>query len=172
MEYQKQVSDAMVKRFVDFQSAKSLVELLTKIPNFKVNLTEQEKEVIGENGNVLAIGRSGTGKTTCAVLRLFSIEMLFKIRLSLSKKKFQSTLEGVRCGSDDIDSAVGLHCIFLTASPVLTHEIQRYYKKLTNNIKAELEKKKQRVEAEQRKKREEEEKEREGEKSMQEGPLG
>jgi proteasome assembly chaperone (PAC2) family protein len=37
----------MVKRFVDFQSAKTLVELLTKIPNFKVNLTEQEKDVIG-----------------------------------------------------------------------------------------------------------------------------
>ena len=31
----------MIKRFVDFQSAKSLVELLTKIPNFKVNLTPQ-----------------------------------------------------------------------------------------------------------------------------------
>jgi len=38
-EYQKQISDSMIKRFVDFQSAKSLVELLTKIPNFKVNLT-------------------------------------------------------------------------------------------------------------------------------------
>ena len=120
-EYQKQISDSMIKRFVDFQSAKTLVELLTKIPNFKVNLTEQEKDVIGENGNVLAIGRSGTGKTTCAVLRLFSIEMLFKIRLSLYQKKFQDTVKDVRCGSADIDQTFGLHCIFLTASPVLTH---------------------------------------------------
>jgi hypothetical protein len=92
--------------------------------------------VIGENGNVLAIGRSGTGKTTCAVLRLFSIEMLFKIRVSLYKKKFSDTVKDVRCGSNDIDEALGLHCIFLTASPVLTHEIQRYYKKLTDNIKS------------------------------------
>jgi hypothetical protein len=89
-EYQRKVNEEMVKRFVDFQSAKSLVELLTKIPNFKVKLTNQEKDVIGENGNVMVIGRSGTGKTTCAVLRLFSIEMLFKIRLSLYKKKFSS----------------------------------------------------------------------------------
>lgn len=29
----------MIGRFVDFQSAQTLVELLTKIPNFKVNLT-------------------------------------------------------------------------------------------------------------------------------------
>lgn len=107
---------------------------------------------------MLAIGRSGTGKTTCAVLRLFSIEMLFKIRLSLYQKKFQDTLKGVRCGSSDIDNAVGLHCIFLTASPVLTHEIQRYYKKLTDNIKVELEKKKKKVEEEQKKKEEEERK--------------
>lgn len=45
--------------------------------------------MIGENGNVIVIGRSGTGKTTCAVLRLFAIEMLFKIRLSLFKKKYE-----------------------------------------------------------------------------------
>jgi hypothetical protein len=87
---------------------------------------------------VFVIGRSGTGKTTCAVLRLFSIEMLFKIRLSLYKKKYQSTVEGVKCDSKDLDNSQGLHCIFLTASPVLTHEIQRYYKKLTQNIKTEL----------------------------------
>lgn len=120
-EYQKQISDSLIKRFVDFQSAKTLVELLTKIPNFNINLTEQEKEVIGENGNVLAIGRSGTGKTTCAVLRLFSIEMLFKIRLSIYKKKYEETVKDVRCESSDIDNTMGLHCIFLTASPVLTH---------------------------------------------------
>ena len=101
-EYQKQINDSLIKRFVDFQSAKVLVELLTKIPNFKINLTEQEKDVIGENGNVLAIGRSGTGKTTCAVLRLFSIEMLFKIRVSIYKKKYEDTVKDVRCGSDDI----------------------------------------------------------------------
>lgn len=49
---------------------------------------------------------------------------------------------------------MGLHCVFLTASPVLTNEIERYYKKLTDNIKLELEKKKKRVEEE--RKREEE----------------
>lgn len=97
------------------------MELLTKIPNFNINLTEQEKDVIGENGNVLAIGRSGTGKTTCAVLRLFSIEMLFKIRLSIYQKKYQDTVKDIQCESSDIDNTMGLHCIFLTASPVLTH---------------------------------------------------
>ena len=71
--------------------------------------------------------------------------MLFKIRLSLSKKKFQAQLKDTRCSADDIDKTMGLHCIFLTASPVLTNQIQRYYRKLTDNIKAELEKKKKKV---------------------------
>lgn len=37
----------------------------------------------------MAIGRSGTGKTTCAVLRLFAVDMLYKIR-SIQEKKKQS----------------------------------------------------------------------------------
>jgi len=49
----------------------------------KINLTDEEREVIGAPGNVLVVGRSGTGKTTCAILRLFSIEMLFKLRISM-----------------------------------------------------------------------------------------
>jgi hypothetical protein len=54
-------------------------------------------------------------------------------------------LKETRCSADDIDETFGLHSIFLTASPILTNEIERYYRKLTENIKAELEKKKQRV---------------------------
>jgi len=48
--------------------------------------------VVGTSGNVLVIGRSGTGKTTCALLRLFAMEMLFKIRLSLYKNKHELIL--------------------------------------------------------------------------------
>ena len=47
--------------------------------------------------------------------------MLFKIRLSLYKKKFKEQLKDTRCSADDIDKTMGLHCIFVTASPVLTN---------------------------------------------------
>lgn len=93
----------MLKKYVDFQSAKNLVDLLQKIPNFRITLTEEEKNVIGQNGNVMVIGRSGTGKTTCAVMRLFAIEMLFKIRVSLNKKKFEAILKDTRFNADDLD---------------------------------------------------------------------
>lgn len=75
----------MLKKYADFSSASKLVELLQKIPNFKLKLTEEEQTVVGAPGNLLVIGRSGTGKTTCALLRLFAMEMLFRLRLSLYK---------------------------------------------------------------------------------------
>ena len=110
----------------------------------------------------MVIGRSGTGKTTCAVMRLFSIEMLFKIRMSLNKKKYESMLKDTRFSVDDIDGTFGLHSLFVTASPVLTNEIQRYYQKLTDNIKEEMDRKRKRIE-EQRKAKEMEESKEKGE---------
>jgi len=53
---------------------------LEKVPNFKFKLTNQQREVLFTNGNLIIVGRSGTGKTTCAMLRLFGIEYLSKIR--------------------------------------------------------------------------------------------
>lgn len=64
-----------------------MVELLQKIKSLKLKLTEEEINVIGQPGNVIVIGRSGTGKTTCAVLRLFAMEILFHIRVQMMVAK-------------------------------------------------------------------------------------
>ena len=143
LSYSKKVNEELLKQYADFSSAAKLVELLEKIPNFKLKLTSQEKDVIGQGGNVLAIGRSGTGKTTCAILRIFSMEILFKIRITLYKNKLEGLLKDTRFQADDLDKTVGLHCVFVTASPVLTTEVQRYYEKLTKHVKEELKRKQQ-----------------------------
>lgn len=59
------------------------------------------------------------------------MEMIFKARLSIYKKKHEEILEDTTFKADDIDKTMGMKCIFATASPVLTNEIRRYYKKLT-----------------------------------------
>lgn len=69
------------------------------------------------------------------------MEMLFKLRLNLYKQKHESVLRDTRYDQNDVDQSVGLHCIFATASPVLTGEVKRYYSKLTDQIKEELQKK-------------------------------
>lgn len=134
----------MLKRYADFSSAAKLVELLQKIPNFKIKLTDQEKQVVGADGSVMVIGRSGTGKTTCAMLRLFAMEMLFRLRMNLYKLKHQQVLQNTIIAEDSVENQIGLHCVFATASPILTGEVRKYYNKLTHQIKEELEKKKQR----------------------------
>jgi anion-transporting ArsA/GET3 family ATPase len=35
--------------------------------------------MVGSKGNVLCLGRSGTGKTTTSVLRMFALEILYKM---------------------------------------------------------------------------------------------
>jgi len=45
------------------------------------------------NGNIVVVGRSGTGKTTCSVLRMFCMESLFNLRVDYFKKKYSYILE-------------------------------------------------------------------------------
>lgn len=44
-------------------------------------------EAISHSGDTLVIGRSGTGKTTCALLKLFATDTLFKLRMKLDLNK-------------------------------------------------------------------------------------
>ena len=166
--YAAKINADLLDKYVDFQSAKRLVELLEAIPNFKIRLTPEEKDVIGTPGNVIAIGRSGTGKTTCAILRLFSMDILFKIRVKRAKLNNESILRDTRFNSDDIDNTIGLHCVFVTASPVLTNEVCRYYHRLTDQIKEELKKKEERIKEKKRKEREREREQEESKKQTQE----
>ena len=43
------------------------------ITNIKYKLTKQQKKVLHKEGNVVVIGRSGTGKTLLAIIRLYAI---------------------------------------------------------------------------------------------------
>lgn len=97
------------------------------------------------------MGRSGTGKTTCAILRLFASEVVFKYRARKAKVAKGLVPEGTKFGSEDVDTRCGLHIIFATASPVLTNEVKRYYEKLNSHLKEELERKEK--EQEERKKK-------------------
>ncbi len=65
------------------------------------------------------IGRSGSGKTTCALMRLFSMEIVFR-NTKLRHQHIASGLETPYiCKPSLIDENFGLKNIFLTASPLL-----------------------------------------------------
>ena len=72
---------------------------------------------------MLVIGRSGTGKTTTAILRMFSMQILFKIRVALANKRNENLLINTNVEAEDITKTMGIHTVFCTASPILTNEI-------------------------------------------------
>ena len=76
---------------MSYIKAKDYVNFISEIPNFKFKLTKQQKEVVGEDGNLIVIGRSGTGKTLLSILRLYSIEFIKKqdqINYMIAQGKF------------------------------------------------------------------------------------
>jgi hypothetical protein len=134
-----QINEEIMRKVVDFKGVKNLIDMLIKIPGFKIKCSEKEKEIIGQEGSLIVMGRSGTGKTTCAVLRLFTVQMLFHIKQSLAKTNENIRLRDTRIG---MEREIELHSIFTTASPCLAREIERFYhqfeievKKLTNKKK-------------------------------------
>jgi len=76
-------------------------------------LSGGELEVLGTPGNLLAIGRSGTGKTTCAVLRVIGFMKLFRGWL-----RMQNHVE---------TNLLGLHLVFVTASKALTKKVRSFF---------------------------------------------
>jgi Cdc6-like AAA superfamily ATPase len=49
-----------------------LLTILKQIPSLDINLSPLQESVVTAKDNLLCLGRSGTGKTTSSVLRLFS----------------------------------------------------------------------------------------------------
>lgn len=72
-------------------------------------------------------------------MRLFALEILFKIRSSLFFKG-QSSLKSGGFTSEEAESTTGLHSVIVTASPVLTNEIRRFYTTLKAKVIGELRK--------------------------------
>ncbi|CAD8097528.1 unnamed protein product [Paramecium primaurelia] len=128
----------LIQKYSQQPSAFQLFKIIQNIPNFKVNLTKEQQEIISFNGDGLVIGRSGTGKTTCALLRLFTTDILFKIR---------SKLDQINCSTNDIQlnqqqQDCVLKTVFVTASPLLACQVKRSYDKLVSNIQDVINKKK------------------------------
>jgi flagellar motor protein MotB len=60
-------------------------------------------------------------------LRLFAIEILFKIRSTLFFKGATSLKSNSFTSEEAESTNTGLHSVIVTASPVLTNEIRRFY---------------------------------------------
>ncbi|EAS04216.2 hypothetical protein TTHERM_00298270 (macronuclear) [Tetrahymena thermophila SB210] len=139
-------NNALINNYSDFQSASVLVDLLKNVTNLNIKLTDEERNAIGSEGNTIVIGRSGTGKTTCALLRLFTFELVFRMRVKIKYKENKKILQDALT-----NQPIGLQSVFVTTSPVLANKIQKYYNQFISNIKEQVRiKQKQKQEEEQK----------------------
>lgn len=94
---------------------RQLVGVVEDTSGVDLQLSPQEEGVLSLPNNVIIIGRSGTGKTTCAVLRLWA--------------KYQQ-LAKLRAGGDpDIspDGGLPFNGVFVTLSPVLSAQVRSFF---------------------------------------------
>ena len=112
-------------------SETNLDTILQKIPNFKFQFTEDQLAMMNsKNKNTLIIGRSGTGKSTCAILRMLAIDLLF-----IGKKVIRSKRSSVE-SSDMLPT--GIKTLFLTSSKVLADDLRVFYENMWTALKSKL----------------------------------
>ncbi|CAD8159005.1 unnamed protein product [Paramecium pentaurelia] len=138
-------NNQIIKKYCYLPSSQQLLTIIKNIPNFRVKLTQEQQNIISYGGDALVIGRSGTGKTTCALLKLFSTDILYKLRIKLNQIKYSSN--DINLSQQDQNSQ--LKTIFVTASPLLACQVKRLYDQLVNNIQNAINTKRQRVKQEQ-----------------------
>lgn len=62
--------------FLEEFDGNALVKILESIPGFVYKFSQQQRDLISSHHNCVVVGRSGTGKTTCAVMRMIGIRLL------------------------------------------------------------------------------------------------
>ena len=105
--------------------------ILRRIPNFDFRFTEDQLKMINSpSKRTIVIGRSGTGKSTCAILRMLAIDLLFIARKVLMEKRY-------KVEADDL-KPTGIRHLFLTASRVLADDLKIFYQSLLEALKKKL----------------------------------
>ncbi|CAD8060869.1 unnamed protein product [Paramecium primaurelia] len=96
-------------------SLSQILEIVYQISEQKplITTTDQELQVIDTNQNALVIGRSGTGKTTCTILKILSQQLLFDISQEYN-----------------LQQETKYNIVFTTSNSLLVNEMRKYFKKL------------------------------------------
>lgn len=98
--------------------------------------------MISTPNNLLCLGRSGTGKTTSSALRLFSTDAFYKYieehKMFKEKKDKQGINNKFKIDVDFMNKPSNLRLVFVTASPVLTNEVKKFYNDMKSHLKEQL----------------------------------
>jgi len=116
------------------------LEALVVLPNdntgdvkreYRLRLSQEEHGIIQRKESVVLMGRSGTGKTTCAVLRMWVLDAVFR-----KNEYLGPLLSGNPKSEKGSDKGSYFNQLFVTVSPVLCDHVKSFWKglQLTHNI--------------------------------------
>lgn len=125
----------------DEKGAEQMLRLIRSIPQLKFRLTVEQERMISTPSNLLCLGRSGTGKTTSSALRLFSTDVFYKYMDELRRFKVanpDALNQDFKVEPRFLSKSSQLRLVFVTFSPVLTNEVQKFYNEMREHFTNEL----------------------------------
>ena len=93
-----------------------LNQMLRKIPGFNFKFSEDQLQMINSGSKrTIVIGRSGTGKSTCAILKMLAIDLLYIAKMVLLQGRNKVEASDLQ--------PTGIKHMFLTASRDLAEDL-------------------------------------------------
>jgi hypothetical protein len=138
------------------ENREMVMKFFEKLKKYGIKFEESQKKMLLSTKNTLALGRSGTGKTTVSTFKILSIDLLFR---AYTKSKILQT-KFSELTAKDLNIYSGCGIVFVTASPVLTNEVRRFHADILDKIKQYLIEKERRklIKIKEEKKKQEEQK--------------
>lgn len=96
-------------------------------------MSDEEDRIVRHDGSLFILGRSGTGKTTVILHRMFLVREVEK-RSQEKKEKEKASLRRLTAGSDSTSSVS--RQLLVTASPLLCEAIRRSFRNLCDTADA------------------------------------
>lgn len=103
-------------------------------------LTDQERNIVLFNRSSFILGRSGTGKTTVLIMKLFRNDQMYHLASEgyHEARKDPSVNEKWRYESNDGDKGEVLRQIFVTVSPKLCYAVREQFSQLRRFVTEEI----------------------------------
>ncbi|CAD8090940.1 unnamed protein product [Paramecium primaurelia] len=127
----------LLKKYLFTPNFEQYKNLLKNIKNEKFTINIEQFQAISQEGDTILIGRSGTGKTTISLLKLFITDAIFMLRQNLDYFKECNSKINMQY-NQQLQNGIQLKTLFLTSSPLLAQQIKQKYENMVKNVEENL----------------------------------
>ncbi|CAD8203304.1 unnamed protein product [Paramecium octaurelia] len=131
----------LLKKYIFTPNFEQYRKLLRNIKSDNFQLNKEQYKDISEEGDIILMGRSGTGKTIISLLKLFITDAIFMLRQNLNLFKESSKIHLQY--NKELQTGIQLRTLFLTSSPLLAQQIKQKYENMVKNVQENLRQKNQ-----------------------------